>query len=330
MLGYTRREAAEAMYEHRCVHNWPLLSMAHLVALLALSAPACHGQSAASPQPDLRPKPSFEVASVKESKSHDTPSSNVALDRSEGSISTGGAFRATNQPFIAFVIFAYKMKVSESLSGLMHNLPKWAVDDRFDIIARAESIDPSKDDLRLMLQSLLEERFQLRVHREIRRLPVYGLHPVKAGSIGPALKPHDQSSSCTTPLPRPNLESDASSLVGFWPPSCGDGQEVRLAGHRVREGGRDMTMSAIADWLTGSGDFDRPIVDRTALPGTFDFALEFAPGEFDYADEGPPPKDNAGPTLLEALHDQLGLRLKKERGSASLFFIDHLEYPSAN
>ena len=92
-----------------------------------------------------------------------------------------------------------------------------------------------------------------------------------------------------------------------------------------------MTMGAIADLLTGIGDYDRPIVDRTALPGTFDFALKFAPGEFDNPDAGPPPpKDNTGPTLREALHDQLGLRLKKETGSASLFFIDHLEYPSAN
>jgi uncharacterized protein (TIGR03435 family) len=212
----------------------------------------------------------------------------------------------------------------------MHNLPKWAVDDRFDIIARAESNDPSRDDLRLMLRSLLEDRFQLRVHREIRQLPVYGLDLVRAGSTGPALKPHDRSSSCTTPLPRPDLQAEASSLVGLWPPLCGDGQEARLSGHRVREGGRDMTMDAIADWLTGAGDFDRPIVDRTGLPGVFDFSLEFAPGEFEYADEGPPPKDNAGPTLLEALRDQLGLRLKKERGSASLFFIDYLEYPSAN
>ena len=222
------------MYDYRGILNRPLLSLAFLGAALALNARACDGQSASSSQRGLHPKPSFEVASVKENKSRDAPSSNVPLDRSEGAISTGGVFRATNQPLIALVIFAYKMKVSESLSGLMHNLPKWALEDRFDIIARAQSSDPSRDDLRLMLQSLLEERFQLRVHREIRRLPVYGLYLVKAGSLGPALRPHDQSSSCAIPLPQPDLRSGASSLVGLWPPLCGDGQEVRLSDHRAR------------------------------------------------------------------------------------------------
>jgi uncharacterized protein (TIGR03435 family) len=301
-----------------------------LLPTLVFSQSSTANEQPATPKGGLHPKPNFEVASVKETKSRAAPSSNVALDRSEGPVSTGGVFRAANQPFMAFVIFAYKLKVSESLSGLMHDLPKWAIDDRFDVTARAASNDPSKEELRLMVQSLLEDRFQLRVHRETRQLPVYGLYLVRAGSFGPALKPHDQGSSCTTPLPRPDLESADSSVVGLWPPLCGDGQEARLSGHRVRDGGRDMTMSAIADWLTGVGDFDRPIVDRTALAETFDFALKFSPGEFDYADAGPPPKDDAGPSLLEALHDQLGLRLKKETGSASLFFIDHLEHPSAN
>lgn len=295
-----------------------------------LPQPSTPEQAAASPQGPRPSRPAFEVASVTENRSHGEPSSNVPLDRSGGSIATGGVFRAIDQPFIAFIIFAYKMRVSEARSGLMRSLPRWAIEDRFDIVARAESSDLSKDELRLMLQSLLEDRFRLRTHREVRQLPVLGLYPLKTGSLGPGLKVHDRSSSCEAPLPRPDLESGESSLIGLWPPLCGDGQQVRLSGHRVRDAGRDMTMSDIADWLDGSADLERPIVDRTRLTGTFDFALAYSPGEFDYADTGPPSKDNAGLTLFEALEDQLGLRVKKEDGPVSLFFIDHVEYPSPN
>ena len=92
-----------------------------------------------------------------------------------------------------------------------------------------------------------------------------------------------------------------------------------------------MTMNAIADWLDGDGDYDRPIVNHTNLDGTFDFVLEYARDEeFEHVNPGAAPGENIGPTFLEAIEDQLGLRLKKEEGSIPLFFVDRVEYPSAN
>src|SRR6266576_1656087 len=72
-------------------------------------------------------------------------------------------------------------------------------------------------------------------------------------------------------------EIPVATMVGLWRASCGDGTEVRIPKYRLREGGRDVTMTAIADWLTGSGESDRPILDQTGLNGTFDFILEFDP-----------------------------------------------------
>lgn len=277
-------------------------------------------------------KPAFAVASVRENKSSSKESSNIPLDRTEAYSPTGGTFSAENQPLIAYILFAYKVGVSETTTpgGFMRQLPKWAVDDRFDIDARSDSRNPTKDEMRLMLQSLLEDRFKMAVHRESRRGPVFALSLVKPGKMGPQLKPHDPDSACPSTSQASSRSVPASQVVGIWPLVCGDGEELRISARAVRDGGRDMSMDAIASWLTGAGDYaDRPIIDATGLKGTYDFVVEFAPN---YA-EGAKPEDpnvNSGPELPEALEAQLGLRLKKQEGTATFFMIDHMEYPSAN
>jgi len=89
-----------------------------------------------------------------------------------------------------------------------------------------------------------------------------------------------------------------------------------------------MTMSAIADWLTGSGEFDRPFVDRTG--GTFDFVLEFDSESLGREGVSSAPRDDSGPTFMEAMKEQLGLQVQKQEGSIGIFVVDNVEYPSAN
>ena len=91
-----------------------------------------------------------------------------------------------------------------------------------------------------------------------------------------------------------------------------------------------MTMSAIADWLTGSADYPRPILDRTGLRGTFDFIIEFDPDSQDRGGISSTPRDNAGPNLLEAAREQLGLQVRKEVGAISIFVVDNVQYPTPN
>jgi uncharacterized protein (TIGR03435 family) len=303
-----------------------------LLAIFGAIAPHGKGQSLAlSQSPMTRDrKLQFEVASVRENKSDAKPTSNLPLDRGDVYYPTGGVFSATNQPVIAYLIFAYKVNISEFRGGLMRSLPKWAVTDRFDINARTESQNPTKDEMRLMMQSLLEERFQLKVHREQRVVPIFGMYLIKPGKAGPQLKLHNLSSSCSVPIPVLKAGTTVETMVGLWPPGCGDGTEVRISKSRLREGGRDMTMSAIADWLTGSGDLDRAIFDRTGLTGTYDFVFEFDPASSGREGVSGAPTEDSGPAFLDAIKEQLGLQLKKQNGSASFFVVDHVEYPSAN
>ena len=148
------------------------------------------GQSLAQSQSPMTRdrKLQFEVASVRENKSDGKPTSNVPLDRGNVYYPTGGAFSATNQSFITYLIFAYEINISEFRGGLIRSLPKWAATDKFDINARAESQNPTKDEMRLMLQSLLEQRFQLKVHREKRVVPIFGLYLVKLEKAGASTK----------------------------------------------------------------------------------------------------------------------------------------------
>jgi len=234
---------------------------------------------------------------------------------------------------LAYILFAYKVNVSETLTpgGFMRQFPDWAVRNKFDINARAESPNPTKDDMRLMVQTLLEDRFKLAVHRENRIVPVLALTLAKPMRVGPQLRVHEGTSLCPSTSTGQFRNMQANAVLGIWPVECGDGEEVRIGARVIRDGGRDMSMEAIASWLTGAGDYaDRPVIDMTGLKGRYDFVVEFAPN---YPGETKPedaPADASVFTFPEALLNQLGLRLAKRAGSASFFTIDHVEYPSAN
>jgi uncharacterized protein (TIGR03435 family) len=303
------------------------------VKLSALIVATCllAQSSTQTPSSKIAPhKLAFEIASVRENKSGGPATSNVPLDRGDAYSPTGEVFTATNQSVVSFIIFAYKMKVTEAWGQLMRSLPSWAKTDRFDINARAASREPTRDDMRLMVQSLLEDRFKLKVHRENQKMPVFGLYLKNAEKPGPQLQPHDPASSCAAPLPLPAAGTPVERMVGLWPATCGDGDEAWASTYRLREGGRDMTMSAMADWLTGVGEPERPILDRTGLKVTFDFAFEFDPEYMNPEGVGSNPRDASGSTFIEALKEQLGLQLKKEDGVVSLFVVDKIEYPSPN
>jgi uncharacterized protein (TIGR03435 family) len=92
-----------------------------------------------------------------------------------------------------------------------------------------------------------------------------------------------------------------------------------------------MTMSAIADWLTGSGEAAFPIQDRTGLNGTFDFIFDFDPESLGREGISQVPRADSGPTFTEPVKEQLGLQIKRRAdGSVSIFVVDNVEYPSAN
>ena len=101
----------------------------------------------------------------------------------------GGVFTA-DFPLETYIEFAYKLWLSpEQRKTMLANLPKWVGSDRYEIHAKAEG-NPTKDQMRLMMQSLLAERFKLAVHFETQEVPVLAMTLIKPGKLGPKLTPH--------------------------------------------------------------------------------------------------------------------------------------------
>jgi uncharacterized protein (TIGR03435 family) len=283
-------------------------------------------------QIDAGGKMAFDVASVKPNKSDDRGmDANFPLSLGPPFAAVGNLFSVTNAPLRTLIGFAFKLSVGQT-RFLMPGLPSWVDQARFDIHARAAIDNPTKDQFRLMVQSLLADRFKLTMHRENRQIPISELVLVKPGKTGPQLTPHPDGATCGAEgrletLPQPGDLSTfpcGSIVIGGAPPS---------APGRVMGGGRNLSMDYIAAFLTGTAyqgvSSDRLVVNRTGLDGQYDFWMEMVPQFNGPAQQANPPDPN-GPTFLEALQDQLGLKLKSTTGPVDIFIIDHIEEPSPN
>ena len=176
--------------------------------------------------------------------------------------------------------------------------PAWAVPtegDHFDVDAKSEGV-PSAGELRQMLQALLAERFQLKLHRETRELPVYALTVAKGGAkmrkLGDDEKP---PTSATRPRERPaTLMSSIPALI----------------------------------WSI-SRAVDRPVVDQTGLPGIYEYAnlnwAQFARDRRAASADTP-----VAESVFTALQQELGLKLEPRKDPVKVLVIEHAERPSAN
>ncbi len=253
----------------------------------------------------------FEVASVKPN----TSGSGMVMIRPP----VGGRFTATNARVKMLVSVAYDVRNFEISGG-----PGWIDTDGFDIEAKAADPKVSIDGLRPMLQSLLEDRFQLKVRRETREVPVYALTLPK----GPSKLPEAKEGGCREidpgkPLPPP-------PPPGQFPPTpCGG----FFMGPNHLEGGR-ISMTQLANALTNI--LGKPVIDKTEFTGTFDVKLDFTP-EGTAFNSGPAPAglpgpnfDSSMPTIFTTLQDGLGVKLESTKGPGNMLYIDHVEKPSEN
>jgi uncharacterized protein (TIGR03435 family) len=185
--------------------------------------------------------------------------------------------------------------------------------------------------MRLMMRSLLAERFGLKIHYETREAPVFGITLVKAGKPGPQLQPHSEAESpCTTVLTAGTTQVGSGTLTGGFPRQCGGMLQMPAgATGRVRFGARNVTMAFVANQLTALGGLGRPAVDQTGLAGSFDFALEYVP-ESSGGGPGDFQPDPNGPTFSQAVREQLGLKLESTKAASQFLIIDHLGHPTQN
>lgn len=201
-----------------------------------------------------------------------------------------GRLTINNETLEVLIRLAYGLREYE-YSG-----PLWLHIARYDIVATTASPQPRSVALR-MSQSLLADRFKLAFHRETRTLPVYAL---VAGKAGPKLKPMDES------LPAPfELYSN------FHMEPIADGTTA-LRGYG--------SLGQLCDFLFRL--VERPVLDRTGIPGNFDFRLLCAIEGF--------PGYDTSPSVFSALQSQMGLKLEPDTSPIERMVIDRVEQPSGN
>jgi uncharacterized protein (TIGR03435 family) len=184
---------------------------------------------------------------------------------------------------------AYNVRSSHYIEA-----PSWMESATFDIVANI-SPGATRDQMNLMLQNLLADRFQLKVHRSTKELPIYAL---VVANNGPKLKVSGDDPDA--PKPR--------GMVG--------------SGRRKRYEFNSRTMADFAETL--ESDVDRPVIDMTGLKGTYDIRLEFA----ETRSAAP---DSQAAELFTALPEQLGLRLEPRRGPVVVLVVDSaLRQPTEN
>jgi uncharacterized protein (TIGR03435 family) len=277
--------------------------MRNLIIFAATSA--AFGQ-----QPMTRPK--FEVASVK-------------LNAGNGrGVQIGapspGRFHAENVWLRFLIQNAWSVKDFQVTGG-----PAWAASDRFDIDATTDGKAPY-DRMRLMLQSLLEERFQLVLHRESRELPVYELSiSPKKGGIKVAVS---KEGSCVARNPDAPPQAP---VPGEPPPKyCGG------ASWSPRSlNGSAISMQQLTTLLANI--LQRPVIDKTGFTGSFDVNLDWTPDQTTPGLVAPdvprppvPSADDPGPTIFAVIEEQLGLKLQAAKAPVEILVIDRAEKPTAN
>jgi uncharacterized protein (TIGR03435 family) len=251
-------------------------------------------------------KPSFEVASIKQ---------NVSGSEGGSMGPQGDRLVATNMTLTNFLSYAYGPARGQLLKAQIIGVPDWANTTHFDIQAKLPGDARSLpiEQTKVMLQSLLEDRFQLKIHRETRDLPVYNLVLVKGG---PKLS-EDQT------LPDPRQSSinfvSAGEESGALPRGA---MRMITAPSGITLLGTAVPIAKVVNLLQGRSD--RIIVDKTGFNGLFDIHLEFSPDLGAAA-----PGTEIGLSLFTAIQD-IGLKLESAKAPLEVLVIDRVQKPSEN
>lgn len=252
------------------------------------------------------PRKVFEVASVRENKTDARPTMNISMGPgSYGYKPTGGYFRMTNLPVIAYIQFAYNL-YGYKAGHLARQVPAWVKNTRYDIEARTDYPNPTKDDMRQMVRALLAERFHLTVHPETHDSPVLNLILAKPGRLGPSIAPHAPNDpDCTQNKPTTFFSPCGTIAVN-------PGTPDKMAGRKI-------TMDDLTEFFPGFLEA-RPMVDKTGLTGTFDFTMDFVPEQRAQAQP-----DQPFPTFLQGLTEQLGLKVTAAHAPVEFYTFDHID-----
>jgi len=244
-------------------------------------------------------RPAFEVASIK--RLSGPPRGITAIPFGSGP-RPGGILDLRNTTVARLIMYAYDVANYQVDGG-----PEWSRVDRFDVSGRAGGEVPVAT-LRLMVQSLLADRFGLRVHEIQRDMPVYAMVLARADQLGPNLKKNDDD--CKTKVEMPNVPDSSPSAI--------------------RSSGCGPLSSMLA---SASAQMNAPVVDKTGLTGNYQLSYYYdGQGTF-FGEPGGAPiptRDPSLPLYQDALREQLGLKLEPSRGLVRVIVVDSVQPPTDN
>jgi uncharacterized protein (TIGR03435 family) len=248
-------------------------SLPRIIGLLlaCLITPLAHAQA-----------PAFAVATIR-------PSSGSVQFEHDGQTETSpGSLRMHDVTVHTCIKWAYSVQDNQ-IAG-----PAWLDSERYDIVAKADA-PATEAQMKIMLQTLLADRFALAFHREQKEMKAIIFTVVPGGSkLTPAANPDA----------KPFRQNSANGTIA-----------------------KAMPIADFIDFL--SGPLQMPAVDHTGLTGKYDFTLDFTPYLPDAKNMGPDRPD-AVAILKAALHDELGLNMEGGKSQVDVLVIDHVEKPSAN
>jgi uncharacterized protein (TIGR03435 family) len=294
-------------------HHASGTATAPALILLAIGAWAVFAQSSVRPE--------FEVASIKPSISNPSFSQRIMNVRPLPGRLTADA----SLPIL--IEYAYGVQPFQVVGG-----PGWIESDRFQIDAKADG-SANRDQMFLMLRSLLEDRFQLKTHRDMKEQPVFALVPNR-GSL--KLPPPKEGVCVDSAVDAPVEWTGAGRMTapGEVQPTkgrCGSAVVALGPGGAQMRGGK-IAMPELVRTL--SMLLGRSVIDRTGFTGLFDLQLDFVPDDTTPSMPPPPPNsgisDITGVSIAQALQQQLGLRLQSTKGPVEVIVVDHAERPSQN
>jgi uncharacterized protein (TIGR03435 family) len=230
----------------------------------------------------------FEVAAIRPSKRSDLSGGIKALPG-------GNGYTAENIPVKLMISLMYRIPMRQISGG-----PDWLNSDRYNIEAKADG-PYSIDDLHIMFQNLLADRFNLKFHIETKEGPVYALETEESGT---KMKVNQSAQDFRIPM---NFSPDGVVAVRVGMPyfCWWLGQQLQTSG--------------------------RPVVNHTGLDKNYDFTLTYMPElPPDFSKDNLPPEVRDRPSIFDALKEQLGLKLLPQKGPVDHYVIDHIDRPSDN
>jgi uncharacterized protein (TIGR03435 family) len=234
------------------------------VVVSGLLAPAMHAQTTTS---HARPAgPRFDVVAIRENKS---PGWKMGMSL------RGGSLQVHNLFLKSLITSGYGVR-----EGLIFGLPRWAEQARFDIQARVTDADSntldqiSREQRRVLMAAMLEDRFHLKLHAVTKKMPVYDLMVARGG-------------------PR-------------FSESVRHGVEPQMEVRKTEFSATDASILGLSYVLEEV--VERTVIDRTGLTGAYDLHLQWAP------DLTGDPDSGKFPSIFTALQEQLGLKLQPNKG----------------